>query len=184
MACEIMATLLVIGLLVGVDNLQVASGIGMMPVRTMRKWMIALAFGFCEAVMPLVGLVIGRLLHKSFGSISENIGPFILVVCGLCILYLALRENDASKVVNSHWVLFGLPLTLSLDNLFAGVGLGAIGYPILFSALVVGVLSGTMCLIGLCFGNWLRQWMPGNSEVICGAYLVVVGVIALLVDLD
>ena len=73
--------------------------------------------------------------------------------------------------MNSRHMLFGLPLSLSLDNLLAGVGLGSIHYPVLFSALVIGLVSAAMSCTGLYLGNWLRRFVPKRSDVIVGAYL-------------
>jgi putative Mn2+ efflux pump MntP len=81
-----------------------------------------------------------------------------------------------TKLVNSRHMLFGLPLSLSLDNLLAGVGLGSIHYPVLLSALVMGLVSAAMSCAGLYLGNWLRRFVPKRTEVVVGAYLCVLAV--------
>jgi putative Mn2+ efflux pump MntP len=175
-----MGTIILFGLLAGLDNLQVAPALGAMQMRAKRRLMIALAFGLFEAIMPLVGLCVGYLFQKNLASAVDGIGPLILIICGVLIIYMALKEKDTSNIVNSGWVVLGLPFSLSLDNLVAGLGLGAVGYPVVFSALIIGLISAAMCLLALFFGDLVRRWIPCNIEVISGAYLVILAIIRLI----
>jgi len=140
---------------------------------------MAIAFGLCEAVTPLLGLLIGHLVKRSLLSFAEAMGPFILVSCGSLMIGLALKGQDVSKVANSTWMIVGLPLSLSIDNLVAGVGLASAGYPVLFSALVIGLISGAMSLFGLFLGDRVGKWLPEKTEVLSGAYLIVIALIRL-----
>lgn len=171
-----MTTIMLFGVLAGLDNLQVVPALGMNRMRAGRRWMMAISFGLCEAVMPVLGLLIGHLVKQSLVSLAEALGPFILVGCGALIICLALKGKDTSKVVNSTWTIVGLPLSLSIDNLVAGVGLGSAGYPVLFSALVIGFISGAMCLFGLLLGDRVGKWIPEEIEILSGAYLIVIAV--------
>ena len=131
-----------------------------------------------------MGLLLGRLIHTALGTLASFLGPLILIACGLLIIFMALREQDTEEVVNSRWLLFGLPLTLSLDNLLAGIGLGALGYPVVFSALVIGLVSASMCFAGLFVGRWVSRWLPAKMELISGSYLVLIAIIMLFFDAD
>ncbi|HYR09329.1 MAG TPA: manganese efflux pump [Longimicrobium sp.] len=165
------------GVLAGLDNLQVSAALGLSRPRRGRLLALAAAFAACEALMPLVGLAAGGALRRALPAL-EAVGPLVLLACGAAILLLALREGDARPVVEGRWML-GLPLTLSLDNLLAGAGLGSVGYPVVASALVVGTISGGMCVAGLAAGASLRRRVPGRAEVWSGAYLVVLALVSL-----
>jgi putative Mn2+ efflux pump MntP len=142
---------------------------------SVRRWLLALAFGLCEAGMPLLGLGIGRLLHRSFDTRADSLGPALLLLCGAVIIWLAFREKDIAPLMASRWTLFGLPLLLSFDNLLAGIGVGATGQPFLLAALVLGLVSTVMCFIGLYLGNSLRRYIPEKAELLAGVYLIVLG---------
>ena len=165
------------GVLAGLDNLQVSAALGVGRPRRRRLWALAAAFAACEAVMPLVGLMAGGVLRRAVPAL-EAAGPVVLLVCGAAILLAALREDEGEHVVHGRWI-FGLPLTLSLDNLFAGVGLGSAGYPVVASALLVGGISGVMCVAGLFAGGVLRRWLPARAEALSGAFLVVIALVSL-----
>ena len=170
-----MKTLLVLGFLTGLDNLQITPGLGLMGMPAARRCFLALTFGLCEAGMPLLGLGIGRLLHRSFDLNADKLGPALLLLCGALIIWLAFREKDVAPLMASRWTLFGLPLLLSLDNLLAGIGIGVTGQTFLPAALVLGLMSTVMCFIGLYLGNSLRRYIPEKAELLAGAYLIVLG---------
>jgi putative Mn2+ efflux pump MntP len=160
-----MVAVFLLGLLVGLDNLEVGAGIGLVPMRVQRRWAIAGVCFLCETGMPLIGLLLGNRLR------------------GLAILLMALREGGTEKLAEGSFALVGLPLSLSLDNLAAGVGLGSLGHPVVLSALILGGVSGSLCALGLFAGGWLRRWVPERAELLAGVYLLALAAFRLLRDL-
>ena len=165
------------GVLAGLDNLQVSAALGLSRPRRGRLLALAGAFAACEALMPLAGLALGGTLRRAVPGI-EALGSAVLLLCGAAILLHALREGGVRDPVDGGWML-GLPIPLSMDNLFAGVGLGSAGYPVVSSALLVGLISGAMCLAGLSAGGWLGRRIPGRPELLSGAFLVLLALISL-----
>src|SRR5205823_6160634 len=51
-----LGVILFLGVLAGLDNFQVCSSLGLLPVRRAQKHLLALAFGTCETLAPLAGL--------------------------------------------------------------------------------------------------------------------------------
>ncbi|HYO16171.1 MAG TPA: manganese efflux pump [Thermoanaerobaculia bacterium] len=179
-----MTAVFLLGLLVGLDNLQVGAALGMVRMSAARRWAFAGAFALCETAMPLAGLALGHAvadLSSSWaGPWAEGIGVAVLALCGLSIIVLSLRGNDAETIAGGRLTLAGLPLSLSLDNLAAGVGLGSLGFPVIASALVIGVVSGSLCAVGLFAGTQLRRWIPERAELWSGVYLLALAVVRLL----
>jgi manganese efflux pump family protein len=167
---------LLLGIVAGLDNLQVCSSLGLLPIGRARKQLFALAFSACESLAPLAGLAIGHLLLVVLGRAAAVAGPVAVLLCGLAVIVLALRKEDVSGVVENRGVLFGLPLSLSLDNLLGGVGLGSMHLPVLLSATIMGLTSAAMSCIGLWFGAWLRRFIPGRVEFAAGALLCALGI--------
>jgi putative Mn2+ efflux pump MntP len=170
-----MLRIILLGVLAGLDNLQVAAAISMTPLTRMRRALFALAFCACEISTPLIGLLLMNLLRVRFGQWIDRIAPLILVACGAVIIYLALKDNDQlEKLVNNRWTLVGLPLSLSFDNLLIGVSLGTFGYPLPLAAMTVGSVSACMCLFGIAGGTRIRRWIPDHAEMISGLYLIAI----------
>lgn len=175
-----MGTVALLAVLVGLDNLQVGSGLGLLDVRAVSRRALAVAFGLCEGLMPLVGLVFGRAVRGWAGEAAAVLGPAVLAACGVAIIAGAVRERPGA--VDRRWLLFGLPVALSFDNLLAGAGLGALGYPVGLTAVVIGGVSAAMCLAGLYLGARVRRFVPARADLLSGVYLVVVAAAFLLLD--
>jgi putative Mn2+ efflux pump MntP len=170
-----MKAILLLGFLTGLDNLQVTPALGVLPMSHRRRLLWALMFGLAEALMPLLGLGLGSAFHDSFGLWAENLSPIVLLLCGITVIVMSLRQRNLETLVASKWAIVLLPLSLSIDNLLAGVGLGASGAPVLVSALVIGGLSAAIGLVGLYAGHLIRRWLPGRPELFSGGYLVLLG---------
>jgi putative Mn2+ efflux pump MntP len=168
-----------LGLLVGLDNLQVGAALGLVRMSAARRWAFAGAFAFCETAMPLAGLALGQAARARAGAWADAIGIAVLALCGILIVVFSLRDEEES-FAESRLALAGLPLSLSFDNLAAGVGLGSLGFPVIASALVLGLASGSLCALGLFAGARLRRWVPARAELWSGVYLLVLAAVRLL----
>jgi putative Mn2+ efflux pump MntP len=177
-----MTAILLLGLLTGLDNLQVTPALGILKMPFRRKLLWALMFGLAEGLMPLLGIAIGHLLHHSLETWASVFGSVMLLLCGAVIVFMSLRGDDMEKVSSSKWTIIGLPLSLSIDNLLAGVAVGAAGAPMLISAVVIGGISTALGLAGLYVGHHIRRWLPGKPELFCGGYLVVLGVLSFFIN--
>jgi len=169
-------TILLFGFLAGTDNFQAACALGLLPISRGRKWAAAAGFGLCESVMALAGLLIGNLVNTRLPAA----GTLALFASGITIMWLALNDRDLDEAANSPWMVVGLPLSLSLDNLVAGAGLGAGGYPVLLGAGLVGAICAAMSLAGLFLGAWGRRLAPRGAGALAGAWLLLLGVRALV----
>jgi putative Mn2+ efflux pump MntP len=170
-----MLKIILLGILAGSDNLQVAAAISMAPLTRARRALFALAFCVCEIGTPLLGLFLLRSLHDRFGLWIDRIAPLIVLGCGVVILILALKDRDELEtLVNHRWTIAALPLSLSFDNLLIGVSLGTFGYPLPLAAAAVGGISACMCLFGFAGGMRIRRWIPEYANVISGVYLIVI----------
>jgi len=175
-----LTALLLLGFALGLDSFRVSISLGPLGLSSVRQWQIALTFGGCDALAPLVGLAAGRSLVGEIGPWTEYLGPLVIGGYGLYVVYLTRRFEEEGGVMDDRWMLFGLPLALSLDNLVAGIGLGVLGYPIFFAALIIGAISGLMALVGLKLGNVIGGLLPIRSDLLSGVALVFVAVTLVL----
>jgi putative Mn2+ efflux pump MntP len=168
-----MTQIILLGVLAGLDNVQVAAAISMAPLTRGRRVLFALAFCVCEIAAPVIGLFITGTLRARGSVWLDRSGPFILVACGVAIIYLSLRDDDElEKLVNHRWTVIGLPLSLSLDNLLIGISVGTLDYPLPLAAATIGCVSAAMCVCGIAGGARLRRWIPEHAEIVSGVYLI------------
>ena len=171
-----MAVVILLGLALGLDSFRASLAMGASGLGVDRAWRVALAFGVCDGVAPLVGLALGRGTAVYVASWSEWVAPALLIGSGAYVLFK--RLEDEQGPAEGGWAILGMPLCLSLDNLVAGVGLGTLGPPVVPSAAIIGALSGGMSLLGLALGRLGRLSLPARVERLSGLLLVIMGVAA------
>ena len=176
-----MGMLLLLGFTLSLDSFRVSLGLGAMKLRPARQAQIALAFGLCDGLAPLVGLLIGQSLVRYVGAWAEYLGPLVLCAYGIYVIYVSRRCAGREADVDERWIVFGIPLSLSLDNLIAGASLGMIGFPLLLSVVVIGAMSGLMSLAGLRLGSVAVNYLRIKAELISGVALIFIA-IALAVE--
>jgi manganese efflux pump family protein len=97
-------------------------------------------------------------------------------------LYLVVRslQTEAPEGLDERMALYGIPLSLSLDNLLAGTGLGMLGFPPVFTATVFGMVTALMTFVGLQLGGVAARFIPIRSDLLSGMGLSIVAVVLAL----
>jgi putative Mn2+ efflux pump MntP len=158
-----MVALLLVAAAVGLSNFAAAIAIGVSGVDTRTRLRVGLVFGVFEAGMPVVGLALGSALAESLGHAARWAGAVLLIVVGGYSLV-------------STWRLILGGLALSLDNLVVGFALGTYHVSIVSGALIIGLVSVTLALVGLELGARIGQWAGERGEQLAGVMLISVGV--------
>ncbi|WP_326752432.1 manganese efflux pump MntP family protein [Streptomyces hirsutus] len=167
--------ILVLGFVLSLDNFRVSIALGTVPFGLKRAVQVALTFGLWDAIMPLVGLLIGRQIGEFVGGVADLVGAAALGGYGLYLVISALRNPEPDEL-DHPWALFGIPLTLSLDNLVAGASLGVLGLSPWFSAAVFGAMTAVMSLIGLRLGRAAARFIRVRSDLLSGVTLIIAAV--------
>jgi putative Mn2+ efflux pump MntP len=90
------------------------------------------------------------------------------------VLFLAWRSQVISaKLASTRWLVFALPLCLSLDNLFAGLGGQPTG-PSFLVPVTFGVISGGLALVGMAAGSFLVRRSHLSSRWTAAVLLLMV----------
>ena len=167
---------------VGLDNFAAAIGIGIAGVDARTRLRVAVIFGFFEAAMPAVGLLIGHSSAHGIGSATRYIGGGLLAAAGLWSLIEARRDDDSAdtddasqRAGQSSGALVMSGLALSIDNLVIGFGLGVTKTPLVASLLVFAIVSIGLSLAGLELGWTLGARMQGRADWVAGVVLIAVG---------
>jgi putative Mn2+ efflux pump MntP len=168
--------LLILGFTLSLDNFRTAIALGALRLRWRRAGQVALAFGFWDAVAPLVGILVGRYMGQMIGSTAGYVGAIALGAYGLYLLVQACR-TAAPEEFDSVRALFGLPLPLSLDNVVAGTSLGLVGFSPWLVAPVFGAITALMSFVGLQLGRAAAHFIRIRSDVLTGVALVVMATV-------
>lgn len=176
--------MLVLGFVLSLDNFRASIALGTLPFGMRRAVQIAVTFGIWDGLAPLVGALVGRYLHVEItdgpvGQITHYLGPAVMGVYGSYLLVRVFR-TAAPEELDHPWALFGIPLSLSLDNLLAGTSLGLLGFSPVLSAAIFAAVTAVMSLAGLCLGRLTGRLIPVRSDLLSGIALVVMAVVLAL----
>jgi putative Mn2+ efflux pump MntP len=178
-----MVTLLLLGFALSLDSFRASLGLGALRLTRLRQLQIVIAFGVCDALAPLIGLLIGKSLLEFAGTWVAHLGPLLLCAYGVYVVYIAQRYAGREAGDADRWMVLGLPLSLSLDNLVAGTTLGMIGFPLLISVTIIGVMSALLSFVGLMLGRTAVNLLSLRADLIGGVVLIVIAISFVVEDL-
>ncbi|PZG02930.1 manganese efflux pump MntP [Micromonospora deserti] len=177
-----LANLLILGFILSLDNFRTSIALGTLRLGRGHAALVALMFGFCDGVAPMVGVLAGRHVSQAIELIAGYLGPILLGMYGLFLLVRALRSAQPEELKHS-WMIFGLPLPLSLDNVMAGASLGLLGFSPWLAASVFGAITALMAFIGLRLGRIASRLIRIRSDLLGGSATVIMAVVLAVVDM-
>lgn len=176
-------SLLLVSVSVGLSNFAGAIGIGLSGIDARTRLRVGLAFGFFEALMPLVGLLVGEAAAGVFGHYGKYVGGVVLILTGAYTIFQG-RHVQTGKAKPAAAVrlrsLIVTALALSIDNLAVGFALAVYHVQIVVAALTMAGISVAMSLVGLELGSRLGERVEAWSEEIGGGVLILVGIALML----
>jgi len=177
-------SLLLVSVSVGLSNFAGAIGIGLTGLSTRTRLRVGIVFGLFEGAMPVIGLLIGQAVAGYLGHVAKYVGAALLVLTGAYTIWqgrrTAARESQSGTVVavqglRTHQLLV-TALALSIDNLAVGFAIATYHVQIVLAAVMMGVVSVAMSLVGLELGSRLGERVEEWAEEIGGAVLIGVGI--------
>jgi len=176
--------LILLGIVIGSNNLAVSFGLGTLGIRK-YWWRIILLFGVFEFTIPLVGIAIGRQFAQFISDYASITGGIILIGFGAILFYRSARQSksDRKKMAQqvSSWMgTISLAAGLSIDNLIVGFSIGLKNFHPVITASVIAISSVTFAFIGLHVGRFLKATFRVWTERLASFLLVLIGVATLL----
>jgi len=178
-----MLALVLVAVSLGLSNFAAAVGIGVSGIDARTRLRVGVIFGLFETGMPILGLVLGRNLATTLGHAAHWIGAGLLIATGGYAVIQAVRSparHDGRAKATPPGLRTGRLLVtgaaLSIDNLAVGFALGTFHVSLALAAIVIGVVSVAMSLIGLELGNRIGVRAGDRGELIGGLVLIGVGI--------
>lgn len=172
--------LVVLGFILSLDNFRSSLTLGLIRFRWRHAALIALVFGFFDAIAPLAGIILGHYASQQIGGpVSDVVGPLVLGLFGVYLIVQFLRGRESGGETDYRFIVFGLPIPLSLDNVVAGVGLGLVGVSPVVPAVLFGSITAVMSFIGLEIGKRIAHIIPSRIrwELVAGIALIIESIV-------
>ena len=175
--------LLAIGLAMDCFAVSIASGIIMKSIRLRPMLSMAFAFGFFQALMPLLGWIGASFFSHLIEDWDHWIAFAILVFLGGRMVCESFKDEECRHEFDptNLNVLLTLAVATSIDALAVGISFAFVGTysistilpPIGIIGLVSFVLSLAGIMFGICFGHGLARKL--RAELWGGIILIAIG---------
>lgn len=175
--------LLAIGLAMDCFAVSIASGIILKCVRMRPMLIMALAFGFFQALMPLLGWIGASFFSHLIENIDHWIAFAILAFLGGRMVLESFKDEDCRHEFDptSLKVVSALAVATSIDALAVGVSFAFLGVrsfsSILPSIGIIGFVSFALSFVGLMFGIRFGCGIARKlrAELWGGVILIIIG---------
>ena len=175
--------LLAIGLAMDCFAVSIASGIILKRVRMRPMLIMALAFGFFQALMPLLGWIGASFFSHLIENIDHWIAFAILAFLGGRMVLESFKDEDCRHEFDptSLKVVSALAVATSIDPLAVGVSFAFLGVrsfsSILPSIGIIGFVSFALSFVGLMFGIRFGCGIARKlrAELWGGVILIIIG---------
>ena len=178
--------LLGIGLSMDAFAVSVCKGLGMRRLNKKQALIIGLYFGGFQALMPLIGWLLGSQFQKYITSIDHWIAFVLLGFIGGKMMIEAIREWNEEETVDvmdaplDHKNMLVLAVATSIDALAVGITFAFLDTPIIEAITIIGITTMVISIIGVVVGNFFGSRYKSKAEFIGGLILVLLGLKILL----
>lgn len=159
----------------------IGKGLGMRTLDMRKACIIALFFGGFQALMPLLGYILGAQFAQLVTSVAHWIAFALLASIGGKMLWDAFHEDgdddatDADSALDLKELLL-LAVATSIDALAVGVSFAFLDVAIAPSVALIGVTTFAISLAGVAIGHQFGSRWERPSTIAGGVILIAIGI--------
>lgn len=154
-------------------------------IKTSYALKIAASFGFFQAIMPVLGWLLGLTFKDLIADFDHWIAFGILSAIGLKMFVEAFKkENKQELNITSFWVLISLSVATSIDAMIVGISFAFLELNMLLTVSIIGLVTFMISLIGIYLGKKFTFISGKKAEIIGGLVLIGIGIKILIEHLN
>jgi len=169
--------IIAVGLAMDCFAVSISGGLCLPCMKPKDSLKIAISFGFFQALMPLIGWLLGFSFKDYIAAFDHWIAFGALSLIGLKMIIDAIRHKpEQKKFLITDWkVLLSLSVATSIDALIIGISFAFLEVNISKAILIIGVVTFIISLIGLFIGRKASRFTGSKAEIIGGIFLILIG---------
>lgn len=173
--------LIAVGLSMDAFAVSISNGLSMKKIAFRKAATIALAFGFFQGLMPLIGYFLSSSFSEWISQWDHYIALALLAIIGGKMLIEGVGElkgkgkEEAEKKRLSFFGLLLQAVATSIDALIVGVGFAAMRVDIIPAVVFIAIVTFTLSLIGVYAGKKFGDMLGSKAEVMGGIILIGIG---------
>lgn len=173
--------LIAIGLSMDAFAVSICKGLSVKKIGAKHVLTAGLYFGGFQAIMPMLGFLLGFKFERFIVSIDHWVAFVLLALIGGNMIKEALSD-DEEKLDGSFSPKTMLPLAVatSIDALAVGISFAFLGVDIVMAATLIGVTTFVISGAGIIVGNVFGARYKNKAEIAGGVILILIGLKILL----
>ncbi len=173
--------ILAVGLSMDAFAVSVCKGLAMKRINWKKMLIVSLWFGGFQALMPIVGYLLGAQFSDRITSIDHWIAFVLLAAIGANMIKEALSK-DEEKCDDSlgFRTMLVLAIATSIDALAVGVTFAFLNVNLGFAVTFIGVTTFVISAVGVKVGNVFGARYKSKAELAGGIILILLGLKILL----
>lgn len=170
--------LLAIGLSFDSFAVSVCSGLNLPHIRFIQAAKIAIFLALFQAIMPLIGWLVGNSVKSLIEPVDHWIAFGLLSLIGGKMIIESLINSDAREIKNplNIRVILTLSLATSIDALAVGFSFATLLDKIWIAVLVIGTVTFIASMLGILLGKKTGPKINRYAEIIGGLILIILGI--------
>lgn len=165
-----------VGLSMDAFAVSICKGLSVQKVKPKHYLIVAAYFGGFQALMPLLGYLLGVRFEAMVANVDHWIAFVLLGLIGANMV----RESRAGeeKLDDSFTVstMLLLAVATSIDALAIGVTFAFLGVNIVEAITLIGITTGIISGVGLKIGNVFGSRYKSKAEMAGGIVLILMGI--------
>lgn len=133
-------------------------------------------FGGFQALMPILGKLLGSTVSGVLQSWGKLVAGFILAVIGAVMIKEALSKEEPAEPSFSWKVMLPAAVATSIDALATGLTFGVLGVNALLPSLLIGCITAALSYIGVTVGGSIGGRQRRPAQLAGGAILIILAV--------
>lgn len=172
--------LFVLGVALAMDAFAVSitKGLSLSKMNWKKALITGLYFGFFQAIMPLIGYLLGSQFDHLIKDIDHWIAFVLLVILGIKMM-IGSKEEEIDNSF-SFKTMSILAIATSIDALAVGITFSVLHTSIWLAISIIGSITFVLCMLGVKIGNVFGGRYKNIAEKIGGIILIIIGIKILL----
>lgn len=170
--------LIALGLSMDTFAVSITSGITIKNIKVRHALLIGTAFGISQAVMPVLGWVLGQWAYRFISVVDYWVAFGLLLFVGGHMIVQSMQPEDEKTGPKNPLhlpTLLTLAVATSIDAFAIGISLSMLRVSILQPVLIIGLVTFALSFAGVYFGRLFGHLNEKKMEVLGGLVLIGLG---------
>lgn len=171
---------LAVGLSMDAFAVSICKGLSLGKIRGKHMCIAGAWFGGFQALMPLIGYVLGSFFADMITKYDHWIAFVLLAFIGGKMLVEAFGEEEKVDAKMDSKTMFILAVATSIDALAVGVTFSFLEVSIIPATIFIGCITFIFSAAGVKIGSIFGEKYKSKAEILGGVILILIGVKILL----